>query len=260
MNTVYKEGLFNGKTVFVAGGTSGINLGIAEAFAASGARLALMSRSQDKVDAAVEKLQKLGAVAIGFSADVRNFDAVKDVCEKIEQKLGKIDIVISGAAGNFLALASDLSANGFKTVVDIDLLGTFNVAKACLPHLTPEGASIINISAPQSTKAVPMQSHACAAKAGVDHLTRCLAIEWGPRGIRVNAIQPGPIEDTEGMARLSPSEDHRVKTERTIPLGRYGTKSDVADLALFLCSDAALYITGTVIPCDGGFCATGIAV
>lgn len=257
MHTVYKNGLFSGKTVFVAGGTSGINLGIAEAFAAAGARLALLSRSQDRVDAAVGAIQKLGAVAVGFAADVRNFDAVKAAFEKTEQEFGKIDIVISGAAGNFLALASDLSANGFKTVIDIDLLGTFNVVKASLPHLVPESASIINISAPQSTKAVPMQSHACAAKAGIDQLTRCLAIEWGPRGVRVNAIQPGPIEDTEGMARLAPDDEHRAKTERAIPLGRFGSKSEVADLALFLCSDAARYITGAVIPCDGGLCAAG---
>lgn len=259
MHAVYKDGLFAGKTVFVAGGTSGINLGLAEAFAAAGARLSLISRSQDKVDAAVKNIESLGVKAIGFAADVRQFDQVKAAFEKTEQQFGKVDVVISGAAGNFLAAAADLSANGFKVVVDIDLLGTFNVLRASLDHLA-KPAAIINISAPQSTKAVPMQSHVCAAKAGVDQLTRCLAIEWGPRGIRVNAIQPGPIEDTEGMARLAPNADYRAKTERAVPLGRFGAKSEVADLALFLCSDAARYITGAVIPCDGGLGAAGFTV
>lgn len=258
MHAVYKDGLFTGKTVFVAGGTSGINLGIAEAFAAAGARLSLISRSQDKVDAAVQHIETLGAKAMGVAADVRQFDAVKAAFDKTEQQFGKVDVVISGAAGNFLAAAADLSANGFKVVVDIDLLGTFNVLRASLDHLA-KNTAIVNISAPQSTKAVPMQSHVCAAKAGIDQLTRCLAIEWGPRGIRVNAIQPGPIEDTEGMARLAPTPDYRAKTERAVPLGRFGTKSEVADLALFLCSDAARYITGAIIPCDGGLGASGFA-
>ena len=258
MHTVYKDGIFAGKTVFVAGGTSGINLGIAEAFARAGARLSVISRSQDKVDAAVKGLENLGAAAMGFAVDVRNFDAVKAAFEETGQKFGKIDVIVSGAAGNFLVPAADLSANGFKVVVDIDLLGTFNVLRAGLEYLS-SSAAIVNISAPQSTKAVPMQAHVCAAKAGIDQLTRCLAIEWGPRGVRVNAIQPGPIEGTEGMARLAPNEEYQAKTKQAVPLGRYGTKSEVADLALFLCSDAARYISGAVIPCDGGLCAAGFA-
>ena len=119
---------------------------------------------------------------------------------------GELDILVSGAAGNFPALANDMSPNGFKSVVDIDLLGSFHVLRSAFPYLTKPGASVINISAPQAFVPMPMQSHVCAAKAGVDMLTRTLALEWGPYGIRINSISPGPIADTEGMRRLAPNE------------------------------------------------------
>ncbi len=249
--------LFAGKVVFVAGGTSGINLGIAQSFLACGARVAVLSRSSDKVDAAVKTLHDMGGEAIGFAADVREFDAVRDAFAATEAAFGKADVIVSGAAGNFPALAENMSSNAFRSVVDIDLIGTFNVLRSGFDHLNRNGASIVNISAPQSVMPSPMQSHVCAAKAGIDQLTRCLAIEWGPYGTRVNAILPGPIEGTEGMLRLAPTEQHRAAIEQALPLRRYGTKQEVADLALFLSSPSAKYITGAVIPCDGGLCASG---
>ncbi|MFC7049448.1 SDR family oxidoreductase [Emcibacter nanhaiensis] len=255
MGHLFNKDTFADKTVFVAGGTSGINLGIAEAFADSGANVAVLSRNQEKVAAAVDKLQSTGANALGFSADVRDMAALTEAFEAASGEFGSIDILVSGAAGNFPALVEDLSPNGFKAVVDIDLLGTFNVVKAAFGCLSKGGASIVNISAPQSQIAQGMQAHVCAAKAGIDHLTRCLAIEWGQYNIRVNAIQPGPIDGTEGMERLAPTPEARAAIESALPLGRYGTKREIADLAMFLSSDAARYITGAVIPCDGGLCA-----
>ena len=249
---------FSGTTVFVAGGTSGINLGIAESFATRGARLVVASRSQEKVDGAVEKLKCYGAGAIGFSADVRDYEKLAGVFATAHETCGDIDVLISGAAGNFPIHAENLSANGFKTVIDIDLNGTFNVLRAALPYLRRPGASVINITAPQSEMVVSAQAHVCAAKAGIDQLTRVLALEWGKYGIRVNAISPGPIAGTEGMERLSPKSDSgRQDLLRSIPLGRMGLPSDIGNMALFLSSPLASYITGAIIPVDGGWVLNG---
>ena len=140
----------------------------------------------------------------------------------------------------------------FKTVVDIDLLGTFNVFRAGYDHLTRPGASLIAISAPQALHPYAYQAHVCAAKAGIDMLVRTLAVEWGPDGVRVNAIVPGPIEDTEGMARLAPTEEAREMATRGTPLRRWGRASEIGDAALFLSSPMAAYITGAILPVDGG--------
>ena len=244
---------FEGRVVFVAGGTSGINLGIARGFAEAGARIAVQSRKQDKVDAAVAELQQLGAEAIGFAADVRDYTATEQALRATAEQLGSIDVLISGAAGNFLAPALGLSANAFKSVVDIDLLGTFNVLRAAYEFLTQPGATVVNITAPQSWLPTPLQVHACAAKAGVDQVTRTLAMEWGPAGIRINAISPGPIEGTEGMARLSPDDAAVERLTATIPLRRYGNTRDIANAALWLCSEQASYVNGVVLPVDGGW-------
>lgn len=168
---------FSGRTVVVVGGTSGINRGVAECFARAGAKVAVASRSQEKVDETVAALQQAGAEqAMGFAADVRDVDAIAAGLQGIATVMGSIDVLVSGAAGNFPALAEDLSANGFKSVIDIDLLGTFHVMKAAFPHLTKPGASIVNISAPQAFLPMQAQTHVCAAKAGVDMVTRCLEI------------------------------------------------------------------------------------
>ena len=241
----------SGRNAIVFGGTSGINLGIARAFAAAGARLFVVSRDQGKVDAAVEALRALGAGAEGAAADVRDFEAVERAAAAAARH-GPIDIVVSGAAGNFLAPAAALSANGFRTVIDIDLIGTFHAARACYPHLGKPGASMINISAPQAAKPMFGQVHACAAKAGVNMLTRCLALEWGPEGIRVNAISPGPIGETEGMRRLAPTEEAVAGITGTIPLRRFGTIDEIAEAACWLAGPASAYVNGIVLDVDGG--------
>lgn len=248
---------FSGKNVFVFGGTSGINLGIAKRFAEAGASVAVASRSQEKVDAAVAELKQLGSEALGYSLDVRDVEAVAAALEDHSGKAGKIDVLVSGAAGNFPALAKDLSPNGFKSVVDIDLLGSFHVLKSALPYLNAPGASIVNISAPQAYLAMPAQAHVCAAKAGVDMLTRTLALEWGPAGIRVNSISPGPIANTEGMRRLAPTEAIAQKVASTVPLQRFGEASEIGDAAMFLSSAAGGYISGVVLPVDGGWSVAG---
>ena len=147
--------------------------------------------------------------------------------------------------------------HGFKSVIDIDLLGTFNSARAAFEYLRKPGAAVINISAPQASVPMAYQSHVCAGKAGVDMITRTLAIEWGPLGIRVNSVVPGPIADTEGMKRLTPTPEMAAALANALPLQRYGEKEEIADLAMFLASDAAKYITGAVVPCDGGSCLVG---
>ncbi|MGH8783966.1 MAG: SDR family oxidoreductase [Cupriavidus necator] len=260
MNTTFD---FTGKKVFVFGGTSGINLGIAEAFAERGAVMGVASRDPEKVRATVARLTECGRLAgqtaepQGYSLDVRDAQAVADAISTFAAMRGSIDVLVSGAAGNFPAAAQALSPNGFKSVVDIDLLGTFHVMRAAHPHLTSPGASVINISAPQAAIAMAMQVHVCAAKAGVDMVTRTLAIEWGPQGIRVNGVVPGPIDGTEGMKRLAPDEKSREAVVRGVPMRRMGTPRDVANVCLFLASEAAAYVTGAIIPADGGWSVAG---
>lgn len=252
MNDDFGQSELTGKVAFVAGGSSGINLAVAQRLARAGAQVGLISRDSDKVAAAVKSIVDAGGQAFGMAADVRNFEQVDLALSAAQDALGKIDIVVSGAAGNFVAPALGMSANGFKTVVDIDLIGTFNVLRASYAHLNRPGASLITITAPQAVNPTMFQAHVCAAKAGVNMLTKCLAMEWGPAGIRVNAISPGPIAETEGMARLAPTAEAEALTAGRIPLRRFGEKRDVADLALFLCTDHARYITGAILDCDGG--------
>jgi NAD(P)-dependent dehydrogenase (short-subunit alcohol dehydrogenase family) len=189
---------------------------------------------------------------MGVAADVREPEAVQAALQQVADAFGPIDVLVLGAAGNFPAPAVGISSRGFKAVVDIDLVGTFHAARFAFEHLRKPGAAVVAISAPQAVQPMPMQSHVCAAKAGVEMLVRCLALEWGAAGVRVNAISPGPIAGTEGMERLAPGDEARARIAAAMPLQRLGTVDDVADAALFLVSDAARFVTGTVLACDGG--------
>jgi 2,4-dienoyl-CoA reductase [(3E)-enoyl-CoA-producing], peroxisomal len=189
--------------------------------------------------------------AFAVAADVRKPEEVEQAIAATIERFGRIDIVVNGAAGNFLCAAEELSPNGFGTVVDIDLKGTFNVCRAAFAELKKNRGQILNISATLHYLGTPMQLHVSAAKAGVDALTKNLAVEWGRYGIRVNAIAPGPIEDTEGMKRLVP-EPIKEKLRQKVPLGRFGLIKDIENAALFLCSDAASFINGAIIAVDGG--------
>ncbi|RJF72564.1 SDR family oxidoreductase [Deinococcus cavernae] len=248
--STFRPDLLAGKHALITGGGSGINLGIAQSFAAHGCAVTILGRNLEKAQRAAQGIVDAGGRALGVSADVRDFAAMQAAAAQAAQELGDFDIVLAGAAGNFPAPVDGISPNGFKTVVDIDLNGTFNTVKACAPHLRTPGGNILSISA--YGVAVPMQAHVVAAKAGVDRLTETLAVEWGVRGIRVNAIIPGPIDGTEGMARLAPDEKSRKRVEEGVPLGRLGVAQDIANAALFLVSDAASYVTGVILNVDGG--------
>lgn len=252
MANVFRDGLLRDKVAFITGGGSGINLGIAERFAEHGAAVVLMGRTQEKLDRAANAIQCAGGLAMGISGDVRDYAAVQSALAKTREIWGEIDILVCGAAGNFPAPVLGMSANGFKSVIDIDVLGTFNTCRAAYEHLSKPGASIINISATHAFTPLPYQSHVCAAKAAIDIFSKTLAIEWGPAGVRVNVISPGPVDDTEGMRRLAPTEEARRKVMEGVPLRRFAAKGEIADLALFLSSEAAAYITGGIYVCDGG--------
>ena len=243
--------LFKGKTVFVTGGGSGINLGVAKNFAALGAKVAICGRTQSKLDAAAEELRALGAQVCPVAADVRDIAALDAALERSSKELGPVDVLVCGAAGNFLVPAEKLSANGFKSVIDIDLLGAFNSARAAFEQLKGTRGSVLFISAGMAYMPHAFQAHVGAAKAGIDMLMKNLAIEWGPYGIRCNSVVPGPIEGTEGMKRLS-DPAMRDQFIGSVPLRRMGTVDDIGQLAAVLASPLAAYVTGCVVVCDGG--------
>ena len=248
--------LFAGKTVFVTGGGSGINLGIARNFAALGANVAICGRTQEKLDAAATDLRALGAKVHAQAADVRDYGRLEAVINETSAALGPIDVLVCGAAGNFPIPAEQLSPNGFKTVIDIDLLGSFNAARAAFAQLRETRGCVVFISAGMAYVPFPYQVHVGAAKAGIDMMMRNLALEWGKYGIRANSIVPGPIAGTEGMKRLGGSE-YEAQAQRAIPLGRYGTVDEIGQAAVFLASPLAAYVTGTVLVVDGGSNLTG---
>lgn len=248
---------FRNKAVVVIGGTSGINRGIAELFAQHGARIAVASRTDDKVRDTVASLKALGAEAMGFSADVRDLVAIEEGLAKVHETFGTFDVLVSGAAGNFPASINGMSSNAFRSVVEIDLVGTFHVMKASFPYLKRPGASVINISAPQAFLPMEAQAHVCSAKAGVDMITRTLALEWGREGVRINSIVPGPIDGTEGMARLAPNESVRQRVIESVPLGRMGSPEDIGHACLFLGSHLSSYISGAILPVDGAWSQAG---
>ena len=261
MSKTFADGILEGQVAFVTGGGTGITGGVARALAEAGANVALVSRGLEHLEPAAKAINEARAVrggtpalpgeAFAITADVRNPEDVQRAIADTVERFGKIDIVVNGAAGNFLCKPEELSPNGFGTVVDIDLKGTFNVCRAAFEQLKEHRGQILNISATLHYLGTPMQLHVSAAKAGVDALTRNLAVEWGRYGIRANAIAPGPIEDTEGMKRLVP-EPIKEKLRQRVPLGRFGLIKDIEAAAVFLCSDAASYINGAVLVVDGG--------
>lgn len=248
---MFVNNLLKDHVAFVTGGGTGITGGVARALAEAGASVVLVSRKLEHLEPAAQAINENGGRAFPIAADVRSPDDVERAIATSVEQFGKIDIVVNGAAGNFLCKAEELSPNGFGTVVDIDLKGTFNVCRAAFSQLKEHRGQILNISATLHYLGTPMQLHVSAAKAGVDALTRNLAVEWGRYGIRVNGIAPGPIEDTEGMSRLVP-EPIKERLRKNIPLGRFGRIADIERAALFLCSDAASFINGAILVVDGG--------
>jgi len=243
-----------GRVALITGGGSGIGLGIAKAFATAGARLVLASRNQERLDAAVAELEAMGGEAIAVKADVRSYEEVAAAVQAAIDHFGSLDIVIANAAGNFVVPASQMSPNAFRTVVDIDLNGTFFCARAAYDALRRSafGGRFIAISTTRALEGWPGCAHAGAAKAGVMSLIRTLASEWGADGIRCNTIAPGAIGDTEGVKRIYEDQGKAERELSSVPLGAFGRTADIANAAIFLCSDAGSYITGADLVVDGG--------
>jgi NAD(P)-dependent dehydrogenase (short-subunit alcohol dehydrogenase family) len=253
VSSVFRANLLAGQHAIITGAGSGINKRIAERFAMQGARISIIGRNADKCAAAAAEIRALGGEADGFAADVREADVLSAAFEAACERFGPVDICIAGAAGNFVAEAAAMSTNAFRTVIDIDLIGTFNTFRAALPLLKAGRANLLAVSAVQSSMPTAAQAHVCAAKAGIEMLVRTLSIEWAARGVRCNAIAPGPVADTEGMKRLAPGGDSSwARLLAGIPMRRAAERDEIADLALFLCSGAASYINGAVVTIDGG--------
>lgn len=250
---IFNQDLLKGQVAVVTGGGTGIGEGITLELARHGADVAITSRNPEHHAGVVSQVEKMGRRALSLAADVREPEQMQQAVERVMSDLGRIDVLINNAAGNFLCTAEQLSANGWKSVVDIVLNGTFHAGKAVLPVMKRQNSgSIVNIGANYAWLAAPFVSHSGAAKAGVLSLTRTLAVEWARFGIRVNAVTPGPIEDTEGVRRLMGDERIRQATLRKIPLRRLGRKQEIAWAILYLLSPAAAYVTGHNLVVDGG--------
>lgn len=260
LESPFKADILKGKVALITGGGSGIGFEISTQFGKHGASVAIMGRRKQVLDAAVSALRSLGIKAVGFEGDVRRQEHAKKVVESTFEHFGKLDILVNAAAGNFLVSAEDLSPNGFRTVMDIDSVGTFTMCHEALKYLkkggpgrsSAGGGSILNISATLHNTASWYQIHVAAAKAAVDAITRNLALEWGADyDIRVNGIAPGPIGDTPGMNKLAPDEINS-KARDYMPLYKLGEKWDIAMAALYLTSDTGKYVNGTTLIVDGG--------
>ena len=245
--------LFAGEVVFVTGGATGIGKEICRSFGHAGARIAIAIRKEEVLDAAKAELEAEGIDVWFDTCDVRDAGAVQRVVDGLLAHCGQLDVVVNNAAGNFPAMMTSISPNGFKAVVDIDLLGTYNVSKATFDAwLREHGGNIVNITAPFEMKGAAMQAHVAAAKAGVDSFTRTAAVEWGPYGIRVNGVAPGYIDNTEGVKRFAEAVPSSGNRRANNPVGIVGHGADIAHMVMYFCSPAARFVSGQVIAVDGG--------
>jgi peroxisomal 2,4-dienoyl-CoA reductase len=264
-DSIFRAGLLDGQVAVITGGGTGIGYGIAELLARLGAHTVLASRKPENVEPAAERIRAAGGKASAVSVDVRDQERVRAMVEQVANEQGRIDVMVNNAAGNFYAPSETLSANAWRAVLEIDLFGTFFCSQAVMPVMKAQGGGrIVSTSMTLHYRGWPQMAHATAAKAGVDALTKTLAVEWAPFGIRVNAIAPGPIP-TEGVRKAftPPSaggvpdvfavdkamEQYALKA---IPLRRWGTPRDIANTVAFLASPAGDWITGAVFVVDGG--------
>lgn len=243
-----------GRIALITGGAGGIGFEIATLYAQLGARVVIASRNQERLDGAVDTLAAQGLQIDAVATDVRDPQAVQNAVDTAVGRHGALDILVNNAAGNFVCPTAELSPNGWRTVVDIDLNGTFYGCRAAYPHLRASrfGGNIISIITMRALMGWPGAAHAAAAKAGILSLSRTLAVEWGGDGIRINTISPGPIGDTEGVRRMYEETGMEEAQRKGTALGRLGRKSDIAHAAVYLASDLASYITGENLIVDGG--------
>lgn len=265
-SSVFRADLLKGQVALITGGGTGIGYGVAELLSELGAHVVLASRKPEHLDSACAKLTAAGGSASSVQLDVRDPEKVNAAVQQIAEEHGRIDILVNNAAGNFYAPSATLSPNAWRSVVEIDLFGTFYCTQAVYPIMAKQGGGrVVSISMTLHYRGWPQMAHATAAKAGVDALTKTLAVEWAPQGIRINAIAPGPIP-TEGVKKaFTPSADSgiadvfAVANERmekyaraAIPLGRWGSPRDIANMVAFLASPGGDWITGGIFVVDGG--------
>jgi 2,4-dienoyl-CoA reductase [(3E)-enoyl-CoA-producing], peroxisomal len=262
---VFAAGLFDGQTALVTGGGTGIGFGIAELLSSLGAHVVLASRKPEHLEPAVATLRERGGSASAVAVDVRDPERVRAMVEQVHAERGRIDLLVNNAAGNFYAPSESLSPNAWRSVIEIDLFGTFYCSQAVLPVMKAQGGGrIVSISMTLHYRGWPLMAHATAAKAGVDALTRTLAVEWAPHGVRINAVAPGPVP-TEGVRKAFTPPAGSGATDvfaveraideyakKAIPLGRMGTPRDIAQMVAFLASPAGDWITGAIFVVDGG--------
>ncbi|MEE9132339.1 MAG: SDR family oxidoreductase [Gemmatimonadota bacterium] len=249
----FRPDLLAGQVALVTGGGTGIGAGIARALAEHGSDIVLASRKRAHLEPMEAEIRRLGREVLVCEMDVRDRAACDRTVSEALDGLGRIDLLVNNAAGNFLVRAATLSEKGWRAVVDIVLNGTFNMSQAVHSVMRDAGGgSIVNITTTYVTTGAPLMAHSGAAKAGVLNLTRTLAVEWGADGIRVNAVAPGLVEGTEGARRLAESIGYAEAYRKQVPLGRLVHTDDVAAAVLFLASPAASHVTGVEVTVDGG--------
>src|SRR5215510_8330535 len=254
MFAMFQPNLLSGKRILVTGGATGLGKSMGKRFLELGASLYICGRREQVLaDAAAELRASTGGTVKTFACDVRDAARVEEMIERFWQD-GPLDVLVNNAAGNFLARTEELSLGAFQAVIGIVLMGTLHVTLACGRRWLKEGrhATVLNITTTYAETGSAYVVPSSVAKAGVLNLTRSLAVEWGPRGIRLNAIAPGPIPTEGAFSRLMPVKSMEELAKERNPLGRFGTHEELANLAAFMVSDQAGYINGHQIVMDGG--------